>query len=72
MYRKIVLALDGSEGSDRALGYAVQLARRDDACVIVAHATTHGLETKIEEKLQGEVAELSPPGSTRGSRPRLH
>jgi nucleotide-binding universal stress UspA family protein len=51
----IVLALDGSEGSDRAIPVAVELARRDAARIVVAHARTHALETAIETTLKTRV-----------------
>ncbi len=62
MYRTIVIALDGSEGSDRALPVAAEYARRDGARMVVAHVRTHALETAIENKLRGQVAELQADG----------
>jgi nucleotide-binding universal stress UspA family protein len=37
MYRTIVLALDGSEGSARALPHAVELAKASGGKIVVAH-----------------------------------
>src|SRR5919198_2052452 len=37
MFQTIVLALDGSEGSRRATPLAVELARRDNARLVIAH-----------------------------------
>lgn len=37
MFRTIVLALDGSEDSQRAIPVAAELARRDGARIVVAH-----------------------------------
>lgn len=53
MFETIVLATDGSEHSDRALGYARDLALRDGAEVIVVHAFEGipgylGVDTKSE------------------------
>jgi nucleotide-binding universal stress UspA family protein len=62
MYRTIVLALDGSEGSDRALPVAEAYARRDGARIVVAHARTHALETAIEAALHNRAAALSQSG----------
>lgn len=45
MFRTIVLALDGSEGSKRAIPIAEDLARRDGAKIVIAH---------VEEKLAGK------------------
>ncbi len=37
MYDNILIALDGSEGSARAVPHAVELARRDGAKLVVVH-----------------------------------
>lgn len=63
MYRTIVLALDGSEGADRALPIAGEYARRDGARIIVAHARTHAIEPAIEAKLHAQVDELRRAGT---------
>jgi nucleotide-binding universal stress UspA family protein len=62
MYRTIVLALDGSEGSERALPTAADLAARDGAHVVVAHARTHALETAVDARLAQQVEELRTAG----------
>jgi nucleotide-binding universal stress UspA family protein len=62
MYRTIVLALDGSEGSERALPVAEAYARRDGARIVVAHARTHALETAIEAELHSRVDALTRSG----------
>jgi nucleotide-binding universal stress UspA family protein len=62
MYRTIVLALDGSEGSERALPVAEEYARRDGARIVVAHARTHALETAIEAALHIRVDAMSQSG----------
>lgn len=62
MYRTIVLALDGSEGADRAIPVAAELARRDGARVVIAHAQTRALETAIRSRLDGQVADLRASG----------
>jgi nucleotide-binding universal stress UspA family protein len=60
--KTIVLALDGSDGSDRAIPVAVGLARRDGARVVVAHARTHALETAIEAVLHDRVEAIGESG----------
>jgi nucleotide-binding universal stress UspA family protein len=62
MYRTIVLALDGSEGAERALPVAAGLARRDGAHIVVAHAQTRALETAINERLDRQVEALRTDG----------
>src|SRR6476646_9604902 len=62
MYRTIVLALDGSEGSERALPVAEAYARRDGARIVVAHARTHALETALEAALHNRAEALSQTG----------
>jgi nucleotide-binding universal stress UspA family protein len=62
MYRTIVLALDGSEGADRAIPAATALSASDDARVIVAHAQTHALETAIDARLAQQIHELRNAG----------
>ena len=37
MFKTIVLGLDGSDGSNRAIPVAVELARRDNASLVIAH-----------------------------------
>jgi nucleotide-binding universal stress UspA family protein len=37
MFKTLVLALDGSEESRRAIPVAVELARRDHAKIVIAH-----------------------------------
>ena len=41
MFKKILLAMDGSPHAEEALKYARELALRDDAQVIVVHAVPH-------------------------------
>jgi nucleotide-binding universal stress UspA family protein len=62
MYRTIVLALDGSEGADRAIPVAADLARRDGARVVIAHAQTRALETAIHAGLERQVDDLRASG----------
>ena len=62
MYRTIILALDGSEGADRAIPVAAELARRDGARVVIAHAQTRALETAIRSRLDKQVADLRASG----------
>jgi len=62
MYDTIVIALDGSQGSDRALPVGVEYAKREAAGVVVAHVRTHALETGIENKLRWQIDQLRADG----------
>ena len=62
MFRTIVLALDGSDGADRAVPAAAELAERDGARVIVAHAQTRSLETEINAHLDTQISDLRAAG----------
>lgn len=63
MFRTIVLALDGSEGADRAVPTAAALAARDHARVVVAHAQTRSLETVINARLERQISNLRATGT---------
>jgi nucleotide-binding universal stress UspA family protein len=52
MFKTIVLALDGSEGSRRAIPLAVELARRDNARLVIAH---------VEQDVAGKGGGPIPP-----------
>ena len=58
MFQTIVLALDGSEGADRAVPTAAELAERDGARIIVAHAQTRSVETEINAHLARQIGDL--------------
>jgi nucleotide-binding universal stress UspA family protein len=58
----IVLALDGSEGSDRAIPVAVDFAGRETARIVVAHARTHAIEPAIEAALHARVDAIAACG----------
>jgi nucleotide-binding universal stress UspA family protein len=58
----IVLALDGSEGSERAIPVALEFARRDAARVVVAHARTDAIEPTIEVTLHARVEAILASG----------
>ncbi|HUZ83196.1 MAG TPA: universal stress protein [Gaiellales bacterium] len=62
MFQTIVIAMDASEGSDRALPVAEHLARSEGARLVLAHARTHALETEIERALALHVSELQKRG----------
>ncbi len=62
MFHTIVLALDGSDGADRAIPTASALAARDGARVIVAHAQTRALETDINARLAEQIDVLRNAG----------
>jgi nucleotide-binding universal stress UspA family protein len=56
MFKTIVLAMDGSDGSRAAIPLAVELAKRDDAKVVVAH-----VEQDVVGKGGGTSVERYPP-----------
>ena len=62
MYRTIVLAMDASEGAKRALPTAAELARTEQAELVIAHARTHAIEPDIEADIRRQVDELSAGG----------
>jgi nucleotide-binding universal stress UspA family protein len=72
MFKTIVLALDGSEGSARAMSFAVELAKRDGAKLVIAHAEErivgkgggdiHADEDQIQAEIRSRAEELSAQG----------
>lgn len=72
MFKTIVLALDGSSGSKRAIPVAIELARRDGAKVVIAHVEeklaakggpdVHFDEDEIQAEVHGQAKELSDVG----------
>lgn len=55
MFKNILLATDGSEHGDRALGYATRLAKTEGAILHVAHV----VETIVGGRVAGHVAYLN-------------
>src|SRR5512145_2418472 len=72
MVKTIVLALDGSEGSRQAVPVAVDLARRDEARLVVVHVEEeivgkgggpiHATEDEIQAEIRREAQKLSKSG----------
>ena len=73
MFNKIVLALDGSEPSDRALPVARELAKQSGGQIDVVHVreimggrggvhSVHVNEDELEKKVEAQVAELTGAG----------
>lgn len=72
MFKTIVLALDGSEGSRRATPLAVELARRDNARIVIAHieerivgkggGDIHADEDQVKADIRRQADELSTEG----------
>jgi nucleotide-binding universal stress UspA family protein len=74
MFKTIIWATDGSESADRALPYVKDLAREDEATVLVVHCveyvmgprsggvTVHADEDELQAKVAGQVAELKEAG----------
>ena len=73
MYKTIVLALDGSEGSARALPHAVELARESKGRIVVAHVderiaakgsmpTVLPNEEELQETIRRQLEEIAAAG----------
>jgi nucleotide-binding universal stress UspA family protein len=72
MFKTIVLALDGSAGSRRAIPLAVELARRDNARIVIAHVEQdiagkggpplHADEDEIQAEIRRQAEQLSAQG----------
>jgi nucleotide-binding universal stress UspA family protein len=72
MFRTIVLALDGSEGSRRAIPVAAEIAKSNGAKVVVAHieedvigkggGPIHATENEIQDEIRREAESLSGQG----------
>ncbi|MCD6015221.1 MAG: UspA domain protein [Solirubrobacterales bacterium] len=72
MFKTIVLALDGSEGSKRAIPLATELAQRDDAKIVIAHiderivgkggGDIHPAEAEVQAEIRKQAEALSEQG----------
>ena len=73
VFKTIVLAVDGSESSDRAVKYAADLARESGARIVAVHVKemlagprfagpAHVDEDEMKSKIQGQVKELNDAG----------
>lgn len=72
MFKTIVLAVDGSESSDRALTYAGDLAKQSGGRVVAVHikeliagrfaGPVHVDEDEIQTKIRRQVKDLSDAG----------
>jgi nucleotide-binding universal stress UspA family protein len=72
MFKTIVLALDGSEGSKKAIPTAVALAQQDGARIVVAHVEQDiagkgggpivATEDEIQAEIRQQAEELSNDG----------
>ena len=73
MSSKIIVGVDGSEGSDRALDEAAEIAGRDGASMIICHvveriaargdmAPLHTDEPEVESSIEQRVGELRAAG----------
>ena len=71
MFATIVLALDGSEGSNKAIPVATELARQDGARVVIAHVEQlagkgggpiRANEDEIQAEIRKRAEELSDDG----------
>ena len=69
MFKRIVVGLDGSEGSQQALSAAVELARGDGAMLVLAHVEEriigkgggplHADEQEVQAAIHRQAEELS-------------
>jgi nucleotide-binding universal stress UspA family protein len=72
MFKTLVLALDGSEASRRAIPVAVELARRDHAKIVIAHVEQDvagkggGPIPATEDEIQAEIRTLGEELSAQG------
>ena len=72
MFKTIVLAVDGSESSDRAVAYAGDLARESGGRIVAVHikemiagrfaGPVHVDEDDLQAKIRGQIKELSDSG----------
>ena len=72
LFRTIVLAMDGSEGSRRAAPIALELAKRDNARLVLVHveewiaakggAPLHANEEEIRGEIEQQAREMSEQG----------
>lgn len=72
MFKTIVLALDGSEGSRRAVPLAVELAKRDNGKLVIVHVEEDILgkgggpiqatEDEIQAEIRRQAEELAQQG----------
>jgi nucleotide-binding universal stress UspA family protein len=72
MFKSVVLALDGSESSDRALQFATELAGEHKSSVLVVHVRelavgraggpAHVNEDELQAKIESQVKALGDAG----------
>jgi nucleotide-binding universal stress UspA family protein len=72
MFNTILLALDGSDGSKRAIPIAVELAKRDGAKVVIVHVDErivgkgggdiHADEAQVQDEVRKMAEDLSGQG----------
>ena len=72
MFKMIVVGLDGSDGSNRALSVAVELAKRDGARLVLVHVEQDvagkgggpivATEDEIQAEIRRQASELSEQG----------
>jgi nucleotide-binding universal stress UspA family protein len=62
MDRTIIVAMDASEGAANALPVAEELARSNSARLVIAHARTHAIETRLEADLESRIEDMLARG----------
>jgi nucleotide-binding universal stress UspA family protein len=72
MFKTIVLALDGSEGSKKAIPVAAELAEKEGANIVIAHVTEYlaakgaSLPAVNEDEIRADIEEEAKALSDRG------
>lgn len=73
MFKTILLATDGSEGAERAMPYAVDLASKYDSKLVLVHVderiaakgdmpSVHPNEQRIQDQIKAKAEELTAGG----------
>jgi nucleotide-binding universal stress UspA family protein len=72
MYKKIIVGMDGSQGAENALPFAIDMAERDGASIVLAHVEEATIgkgggplrvdEPEIEAALHKQADELTDRG----------
>jgi nucleotide-binding universal stress UspA family protein len=75
MFKTIVLALDGSDGSRQAIPFALELAKHDNAKLVIAHVEEDiigkggGPIKATEDEIQAEIRRQARSSPHRASTP---
>ena len=78
MFKTIVLALDGSDGSRRAVPLAMELAKRDNGTLVIAHVEEDiigkggGPIKATEDEIQAEIRQQAEELTAQGIDTSVH